>query len=285
MTTPGVPPTVAATPLAGRRVLVPRAVDRAAELIDLLTRAGAEPLPVPLIDTCPEPSTPDMQRAAADLVSGAFDWVAFTSAAGVAAMVSAGGDGTALPVGDATRVAAVGDATAAAVRAAGIRVDLQPVGAGSGAALAEALIAADSADPRTRAGRAVLLPRSDRARPDLPNALRAAGYHAREVVAYRTVTLAVPAAVARDLEAGRIDAVLLTSPSTVAALGETRPATATVVIAIGHSTAQAARAAGIPVTAVASRPTASDLVATLAGAVVGGPTAASPTTGTTKAST
>jgi uroporphyrinogen-III synthase/uroporphyrinogen III methyltransferase/synthase len=114
----------------------------------------------------------------------------------------------------------------------------------------------------------VLLPRSDRARPELPDALRHRGYRVTEVIAYRTVTLPVPAETARALATGGLDAVLLTSPSTAAAVAEVPVAAGVIVVAIGASTAAAARDAGLAVTATATQPSAPGLVEALAGAAV-----------------
>ncbi len=244
-------------PLAGWRVLVPRPAARADELIDLLRRAGAEPLHVPLIDTRPLPDSPEVRSAAADLAAGTFDWVSFTSAAAVTAMLQAARRiGADRPIGGSTRVAAVGPATAEALRRAGIRVDLVPGAPGSAAAL----VAAWPSEPM---GRRVLLPRSDLARPELPNALRATGYRVREVCAYHTVTLPVPASIAREITAGTIDAILLTSPSVAGALTGTPIAPRSTVVAIGRPTAVAAAEAGISVTATGLEPSAAGLLEAL----------------------
>jgi uroporphyrinogen-III synthase len=254
-----------ATPLFGWRVLVPRPAGRADELADLLRRTGAEPVPVPLIETLAESGSSEMRRAVGDLAAGAFDWVAFTSVAAVSATMDAARlSRLERPVGGATRVAAVGESTAAALHRAGIATDLVPDGAGSAAAL----IAAWPVEPP---GRSVLLPRSDHALLALPDALRRKGYRVRQVVAYRTVPLPAPATVAGELAAGQIRSVLLTSPSTAAALAEVPIASGTVVIAIGTSTAAAARRFGLAVTATASQPSAAGLVDALIRASVTAP--------------
>ncbi|MEO7125565.1 MAG: uroporphyrinogen-III synthase, partial [Nakamurella sp.] len=181
-----------------------------------------------------------------------------------------------------THVAAVGHGTAAALAAAGCTVDLVPSGAQSGAALADSW-------PTEPAGRSVLLPCSDRARPELADGLRRSGHLVYPVVVYRTVLQPPPETLASELADGSISAVLLTSPSTCAALssvwsgsarsGSARPDSArsdsarsgsarsgigsagsgdarisprVVTIAIGPTTAAAAADAGISVTAVAS---------------------------------
>jgi uroporphyrinogen-III synthase len=277
-------PSAPSQALAGWRVLVPRPAGRAGELAELLRAADAEPMLVPLIEIHPETGSPDLHKAVTDLAAGAYDWVAFTSAAAVSALLSVAdrvgaesharsadpaSDGPdAEPrhasagrdplVGGGTRVAAVGPGTARELRHAGMRVDLMPTEGGS----ADLLAAAWPTEPP---GRTVLLPRSDRAADTLPEALRAAGYRVTAVRAYRTVPLPVPASVGRELAAGRVDAVLLTSPSTATALAGTPLPDHLVVIAIGRPTADAAAQHGIAVAAIAHRPTATGLLDALIG--------------------
>jgi uroporphyrinogen-III synthase len=122
----------------------------------------------------------------------------------------------------------------------------------------------------------VLLPRSDRSADTLPDALRAAGYRVQPVHAYRTVPLPVPEPVAADLAAGRIGAVLLTSPSTVTALAATPLPSTLIVIAIGQPTAEAATGRGIAVAGIARCPTPTGLVDALIGVAAGTVTAVGP---------
>jgi uroporphyrinogen-III synthase/uroporphyrinogen III methyltransferase/synthase len=233
-------------PLTGWQVLIPRPVGRADELADLLRRRGAQPRPVPLIGVTPMTQSPEMRDAVQHLAGGDFDWVALTSAAAVTALrLAADGIGRTLSVGGDTRVAVVGAATARAARDAGLPVDLVPPTPGSGAALAAAW-------PAEAPGTTVLLPRSDRASRELPDALRATGHRVMEVCAYRTEPAPVPDPDRAALRDGGIDAVLLTSPSTAQAL-----------VAIGEPTAVALREAGLGVDAVAAEPSAEGLVAAL----------------------
>ena len=250
-------------PLSGVRVLVGRPAGRADELLVALRAAGADAVPVPLIAIRPATDSPYLRAAVAELAAGVYDWVAFTSAAAVTAVLAAAEKLAAAPlIGGHTRVAAVGPATADAVRRAGIRVDLVPAGAGSAAALAASW-------PTDPAGAAVLLPRSARAADTLPDALRVRGHRVHTVTAYRTDVLPVPDPLARELATGAVRAVLLTSPSGADALAGTPLAAGTVVIAIGRPTAGAAARAGLPVTAVAARPSTAGLVEALIHAVTG----------------
>lgn len=241
-------------PLAGVRVLVARPAGRADDLVAALRAAGASPVAVPLIATTPMTESPALRAAVADLASGGFDWVAFTSAATVGALAAtAHATGAEFRVATRTRVAAVGPATAAALLTAGVPVHLRPDGPGS----ADALAAAWPTDP---ARSAVLVPCSDRAAPTLPDALRAAGHRVTVVAAYRTEILPVPNDLARQLASGTVDAALLTSPSTAHALATVPLAPGIRLVAIGEPTARAAGADGLPVAAVAAEPSARGLV-------------------------
>ena len=104
-------------------------------------------------------------------------------------------------------------------------------------------------------GRKVLLPRSDRAARDLPDALREGGAEVTELLAYRTL---MPEAAAqgaiREVSDGDVDVVSFASPSAFDnfsdALGRVRlkeVAKRTKFAAIGPTTAAAIRAAGFEV--------------------------------------
>lgn len=285
-------------PLVGLRVLLPRPAGRTAELADMLVAAGARVVAVPLIEIAPAADDSELRSAVADLAAGAFDWIAFTAVPAVdAVLATAARIGVAPLPPEHTRVAAVGAATARALRRAGLPVNLQPAAHGSAAALAATW-------PAEPAGRFVLLPRSDIASATLPDALRAAGYRIRTVVAYRTAPLPAPPELVADLASGALDAVLLTSPSAARALAasltgtgiasrtplangtgtasRTPLANGTVIIAIGHSTAAAAAAAGLPADSIAREPTPAALIAALLAARAAGANskpAAGPTTG------
>lgn len=240
--------------LAGWRVLVPRPVDQAVELTALLQAVGAEAVSVPLIAIAPPEDLGPLDLALTDLVSSRFSWVGFTSTNAVHAVTARAAELGINPVIPAdTRVAAVGGGTADALRSAGLPVDLVPPTKGS--ALAVAAIW-----PSARPGEKVLLPRSDLARPDLPDALRAKGYRVETAIAYRTVVLPLSNHWAAELRDGRFDAILLTSPSCVTALGAVYIGPTVVVGAIGRPTADAAGAAGRQVGFVATQPTAAALV-------------------------
>ncbi|MDH5671663.1 MAG: uroporphyrinogen-III C-methyltransferase [Myxococcales bacterium] len=253
-------------PLFGKRVLLTRPRAQAEAMVRALRDAGAEPLCVPAIAIEPAPDTAALSDAVARAAE--HDWIAFTSANAVAAFFdelersqrdarSLGGVG----------LAAIGKATAQALRDRGLRPDLTPQ-AQRGEGLAAALIAAHGG---TLEGVRVLLPRAERAREALAEALVAAGAQLFVVAAYRTV-----AADADDLaqlrtliEAGELDVVTFTSGSTVehtlAALGPAGPQLlAKITLAsIGEVTTEAATRLGLSIDITAEDTSAEGLVAAL----------------------
>jgi uroporphyrinogen-III synthase len=253
------------TTTAAPRVLVPRTRSDDTVLV-ALREAGYSPVPTTLVTSEPVDPPDELDRALQALAEGAHSWLAVTSATTVRVLRGrAEALGTTLPalVGD-TPVAAVGPATATALNDAGVEVALVPDGRISSAA---ALVESWPEAPR---GGIVLLPRSAIAAPTLAAGLRERGWLVDDVVAYSTVT-ARPAepAVAADLAAGRIDAVLLTSGSTASALvelyGPVRDhlVPGPSVVAIGSSTAEVAVRVGLTVHAVAAEQTPSGLVTAL----------------------
>jgi uroporphyrinogen III methyltransferase/synthase len=202
-------------PLFGKRVLVTRAREQAGSTAELLRERGAEPLVVPTIEIHPPADPAPLARAMGELRGGAYAWAVFTSANGVertwSALQAAGGDARAF---GAARLAAIGPATARALEGHGLAADVVAKEF-RGEGLADAiLVAMRSSGPRLPR---VLLARAAQARDVLPESLRAAGCSVDEVAAYETRPPARETAVQliRDLELGRVDAVLFTSSSTV----------------------------------------------------------------------
>lgn len=293
-----VDPARLAGPLTGTRVLVPRADDGADPLVIALRAAGAEPVPVALIQTVPPEDPTELDDLLLALGSGWYTWLAITSAAAVPVLVDRAEEvGTPLAeLVQGTRVAAVGAATARALRAEGVEVDLVPSGASSAATLLAVWPARPPApagtpgtpdahpaalpSPRSSPDGAgsseadtdehdpgrVLVPHADLAAPTLTTGLRARGWEVDDVVAYRTVRGPDPDPVVHeDWTAGRVGAALLTSGSTARnlldLLGE--PPAGTLVCCIGPSTAAEAARLGLRVDAVAEEQTPAGLVAAL----------------------
>lgn len=109
-------------PLFGKRVVVTRPAAQSAPLCDIFTRAGAQPISVPLIEIAEAADGGAALRAAAERL-GDYDWVILTSANGARALLSAIND--ARDFGKA-KVAAIGPATAEVLTAANIHPDLVP---------------------------------------------------------------------------------------------------------------------------------------------------------------
>ncbi|HEY5989997.1 MAG TPA: uroporphyrinogen-III synthase [Streptosporangiaceae bacterium] len=252
-------------PLFGWRVLVPRTKEQAASLCDRLRSHGAVPEVVPTIAVEPPRTPQQMERAIKGLVTGRYQWIAFTSANAVRAvrekLEEYGLDARAFA---GVSVAAVGEQTAAALGQFGIKPDLVPDSEQSSEGLAAVWPPYDEAlDPMNR----VLLPRADIATETLAARLTELGWEAEDVTAYRTVRASPPPAPIREaIKTGGFDAVLFTSSSTVRNLIGIagKPHAITVVVVIGPQTAQTAAEYGLRVDVMAPKPSATALVDALA---------------------
>jgi uroporphyrinogen-III synthase len=241
-------------PLAGRRVVVTRTREQAAGVVDRLHALGATVVVVPLISTVPIATPDEIVRSSAELRSAREPrWVAFTSATAVRLVVGAAG----VEWLDGLLVAAVGPATARVLEDAGRTPDL--VAADRDApGLAAALL------QRGMAGATVWFPAAEGASERLIEALRQQGATVAVQHIYRS---AMPDAAPERLRAaihGGIDAITLTSGSTArhlaSILGAGSLPAGISIVCIGEQTALEARAAGLPVHAVAAEASAAGLV-------------------------
>ncbi|MBI3661714.1 MAG: uroporphyrinogen-III synthase [Acidobacteria bacterium] len=251
-------------PLAGKRVVVTRAAEQAGDLVRALNASGAEVLLLPSVAFAAAEDPRPLDAAIRSVYL--FDWLLLTSqnaARFFAARCRELGIQPSALAGAPPRIAAVGPATADAARQEGL--DVKYIAARhTGEALADEL-------SEELAGKKVLLPRSDRAGAELPAALRCAGAHVTDVVAYRT--LAPPPADAGPLEEirqGRADVVTFASPSAFHSFVEQVGAeplrqlsSQFVFAAIGPVTARAIREAGFAVEIEAADSTAAGLVAAI----------------------
>jgi uroporphyrinogen III methyltransferase / synthase len=252
-------------PLFGWRVLVPRTKEQAGSVSERLRAYGAVPEEVPTIAVEPPRTPQQMERAVRGLVTGRYQWVAFTSVNAVRAvrekLEEYGLDARAFA---GVKVAAVGEQTGRALLDFGIKPDLVPEGEQSGEGLAAAWQPYDSlSDPINR----VLLPRADIATETLVARLNALGWETEDVTAYRTVRAAPPPAPMREaIKGGGFDAVLFTSSSTVRNLIGIagKPHAVTVIAVIGPQTAKTAAEFGLRVDVQAPKPSATGLVDALA---------------------
>jgi uroporphyrinogen III methyltransferase/synthase len=252
-------------PLFGWRVLVPRTKEQAGALSEQLRRYGAVPTEVPTISVEPPRTPQQMERAVKGLVTGRYEWVAFTSVNAVKAVREKFEDyGLDARAFAGIKVAAVGEATAKALKAFGVVPDLVPAGDQSAAGLLAEFPAFDPAfDPIER----VFLPRADIATEVLSAGLVELGWEVDDVTAYRTVRAAPPAEAIREaIKGGGFDAVLFTSSSTVRNLVGIagKPHAATVITCIGPATAATAREHGLRVDVLAPTPSAAALAEALA---------------------
>jgi uroporphyrinogen III methyltransferase/synthase len=239
-------------PLFGWKVLVPRTKEQAEGLSGRLHTYGAVSHEVPTIAVEPPRTPQQMERAVKGLVTGRYEWVAFTSQNAVKAIREKfeeyGLDARAFA---GIKVAAVGQSTAQALVAFGVQPDLVPSGEQSAAGLLEDFPAYDPVfDPIER----VFLPRADIATDTLIAGLIELGWEVDDVTAYRTVRAAPPPAEVREaIKGGGFDAVLFTSSSTVRNLVGIagKPHAATVIACIGPQTAKTAEEHGLRVDVLA----------------------------------
>lgn len=258
-----------ARPLFGRRVLVTRPRDQAADLVSRLGLLGADVIEAPLIRIEPPDDLGPLRDAAAG--AGTFDWIVFASTNAVDAFMTAllDGDGDVRDL-KGPRLCAVGAGTAERLAGYGIKVDLVP-----GEFRSEALVAAITATGPVDGAR-VLLPRASIGRELVAERLREAGAIVTDIVAYRTLlndaTRAGEPDVYKLLLEGQIDVVTFASPSAArsfVAIYGAEPAADllqhTVVAVIGPTTAEVTRQLGLPVTLQPSTSTIAGLVDVIVG--------------------
>lgn len=231
-------------PLSGRRIVTTR--DEPGRLDSLLAELGADVVHVPLIEIV---EAADDGASLADALARieAYDWVVVTSQHGAARVVNAVAGAVNV------RVAAVGTKTAAAL-VAGLGRGIEIVPARHTAA---DLVAAMPVPARQER---VLAALGDRAAPTLVDGLSKRGYDVEMVVAYRT-RLRIPTAA--ELEVLRsADAVAFASGSAASAWAEACGSwTPPIVVAIGPTTAAAARQVGLQVSSIAADHTVEGLAA------------------------
>ena len=229
--------------LQGHRILIGREPEAAGELVSALRAAGAT-------STCQAPTRFEL-RGTSEAWSQALSaldpsaWVLFASARAVraASELSASSLREALAP---FRVGAVGPATARALARQRVPVDLlAPKGAATGAGLAAALLARLGAERPP-----ILLPAASGGRPELDEALSAAGCDVTRIELYASHPASGPAS-CED-----VDALLLASPAGARVLLEGHaPGSTPPLVAIGPTTAAEVQALGHVVAATAATPT------------------------------
>ena len=250
---PGRPREGGGAPLSGRAVLLPRLKERD-RIASALERAGAEVLRAAVTRTVPGEAAA-LEATARRIVAGEAAWLVLTSARTVETLAPY----LHVPVPSTLQVAVVGPATARAwTELTGTSPDL--VARGSAAALLEEPVLAGGPQAGPDSAQRVLLPASALADPALADGLRRAGWEVERVAAYTTVTADtcdLPPGLDDSWAAGGVDAVVLTAPSSTRAVLELLgpPLSTTRLVAIGATTAAAARELGLPVAAIAPSPT------------------------------
>lgn len=245
---------MAAKPLGGWRVLVPRGGKWGDGVAATLRSYGAIPVIAPMINFATADDGPALVNALHELQDGQFEWLVITSATTVDVFM-----GHRVSIPQSTKIAAVGETTAAALQLAGYPVHFVPEGDNSARGLVKEW-------PTAEISGRVLIPQSDIAEPNLVSGLGALGLDVQFVAAYRTVGVPVSDEVCADVASGRIGAILVSSGSVarqIAAQLAPLPE-GTVVACIGPRTAFDARAAGLTVDLIAEDRSADSLVAALA---------------------
>jgi uroporphyrinogen-III synthase len=162
-------------PLQGKRIVVTRAIEQSRELVTRLENMGATVLLFPAVSFSEPSDTAELDRAIHSL--GAFDWILFTSANAARFFSQRCRKLGVVPgQGGNYRCAAVGSATASAVASEGFPVD-HVAQEFNGLALAREL-------STYIYGKKIVLPRSERARSDLPDALKTAGAEVTDVISF-----------------------------------------------------------------------------------------------------
>jgi uroporphyrinogen-III synthase len=240
-------------PLNGWRVLVPRGGPWGDSVAADLRARGASPVVAAMINFAPSREPETLEAALARLADGAFDWITVTSATTVDVLSA---QSAVIPAS--TRVAAVGETTAAALAAAGYRVDLVPSEDNS----ARGLLAEWEAATQGAVPLRVLTLRSEIAKPLLTEGLRRIGHRVDSVVAYRTIGVPVSEKVVADVAEGRIHAILVTSGSVAEQVQQQLGPVpeGTLVAAIGPQTARDAQKYGLRVDVVADERSAASLI-------------------------
>ena len=242
-------------PLKGRRILVTRPKERAGALSEKLRALGADVTEYPCIATVPLDPCPELEEALGRL--SRYEWLAFTSPAGVEAVWRClgrlGRDARAF--GN-IKLAAIGGGTAKALEGHGLSADLVPE-VYDARHLGMALAGAAKAR--------VLILRAQEGSPALTEALSGAGVSYDDIAVYRTIYQNPRwAELRRALDAGELAYVTFTSASTVKGFVSTVGADADfgkiVGLCIGEQTAGEAEKHGIPVQ-VAEKATVDALVA------------------------
>jgi uroporphyrinogen III methyltransferase / synthase len=195
-------------PLFGKRILITRPEEQAADFVEILTGLGAWCEVFPTIQITPPETWDDLDRAITNLSS--YEWILFTSVNGVKylfeRLVHAGKDARHLA---GLNIGAIGPKTQDALKERGVSPDLVP-----DSYWTEGL--AESLGGYPVQGKKILIPRTAIASDDLIKRLQGLGAIVDEVEAYLTRKPKYEKSALKDIFLkGSIDLITFTSPSTV----------------------------------------------------------------------
>lgn len=255
--------------LAGKRIVVTRAPEHSAEWVEALGQMGAEVLQLPMIRFAPAKDSTRLDEAIGKIRE--FDWILFTSQAGVNFYSTRSRELGAAPYpqkGEAphrAKTAVVGTSTARVAEAEGMVVDyIAETERGEG--LAREL------GPSMK-GKKVFLPHSNLGGEPLARALRKAGAAVTSVETYDTLPPeSVDPEISGRIRSGMVDAVIFASPSAFRnfaeqfGLNELRELSHHIFFAaIGPATRRAIEGQGIPVSIEPKDPSTHSLTQAVAG--------------------
>jgi uroporphyrinogen III methyltransferase / synthase len=249
-----------AKPLFGKGIVVTRPETQAGEFSHLLAAEGARVILFPTIRVVPPANWEAFDRALQSLET--VHWIIFTSANGVKyffrRLRETGRDIRDLK---GIRICTIGPATAAAVEGLGIRVNIVP-----DEYISEGVVGAfQDVDLK---GKRVLLPRAEEARDVIPEGLSKLGASVDVVTVYRTMrSESKREALQTFIDAGKVDVITFTSPSTVInfkeIMGTAALPEAVRIACIGPVTAAAAKKLGFAVDIIQETFTIPGMVAAL----------------------
>lgn len=230
-------------PLMNKRVVVTRAPEQAEGLVRTLEHLGAEVILAPAVAFGVPDDSHALDLALHEL--GHFDWVLFTSQNAVRFTALRLKQLGLPPV--VQRIAAVGPATAEAAKQEGFHVDY--------VATHHTAHSLSSELRDSIAGGSIFLPRSDRADPELAEAMRAIASRVTDVIAYRTIVPPAPeTALLNRIRGAEFDVAIFSSPSAFHNMDQFLGAGTLATLAdkaryaaIGPTTAKAMRDAGVRV--------------------------------------
>lgn len=251
-------------PLAGRRIVVTRPREQAAEWRAQLEAKGAEVIELPLIQVTKHYDKSTLVEIFAEL--GQYEWIVFTSANGARFFFEEFHKGfDDIRAMGLLRIAVVGEATAEVIRSKHLRIDLQPKKANADE-LAQLMIERESIDSAK-----ILVVTGNLNRDTLVDKLHDAHAIVDRLPIYRTEETNLAAdPVAGDFRDKGADAILFASPSAAqsffdqaAALKLSARAKRPLSGSIGATTTAAMKQLGLPVDFEAANATIDSLVEAL----------------------